>query len=87
MKSKTALQVGISLYSNPRGGSLPYCYRHVKLTDGWANPKEWLPLSFDLVQLKTQDKIKMGWYTGDRWDGYRFKETDEVLQWKREDDE
>jgi hypothetical protein len=88
MKSKTALQVGVSYYKNSKGNKIPYSYRHVKpKQDGWVDPKEWLPFSFDLVFLQLKDKVKIGWYTGGRWDGKKVEPSDKVIAWKRKMDE
>ena len=84
MKCKTALQVGVDTYISKSGSKLAYTYRHVKQdADGWVKPEEWLPISFDLVILKLEVGTKMGWFTGDRWDGRKVNPEDEVIAWKR----
>jgi hypothetical protein len=86
MKSKAALQVGISTYINKLGNKIAYTYRHISQDEeGWTDPKDWLPFPFDLVHLKLKDKElhKMGWYTGGRWDGRKVEPEDEVVLWKR----
>ena len=48
------------------------------------SPKDFLPLSFDLVRLHTsQGREVIGWWTGGSW----FKRrgvSDEVIHWRRE---
>jgi hypothetical protein len=54
--------------------------------DGWADAKKYLPCDFDLVLLKRKDgRILKGWSVSNSWDGLRLKKTDEIVQWKREE--
>jgi len=88
MNCKPALQVGISTYISKTGCKLPYNYRHVTETeDKWVNPQEWLPIPYDLVILKIGSVEKVGWYTGNHWDGYKIKPEDIVSMWKRKIDD
>lgn len=52
--------------------------------------KNWIPIAlylphpFDIVELKlTPEKIITGWYTGRGFDGYKMKNTDKVIYWRR----
>lgn len=50
--------------------------------DGWVDPALWLPFPYDIVWLKTETRIKPGWWTGTSWDGLRLKPEEKVLYWK-----
>lgn len=51
--------------------------------DGWVDTNYWLPLTFDLCWLKTDQKTKTGWWTGKNWEGSKLKTCESVLYWKR----
>jgi len=53
--------------------------------DLWADASKFLPLEYDLLYLKIENKksIIRGWYTGYGWDGAKFEENDKVLCWKK----
>lgn len=50
--------------------------------DGWVNAKNYLPVSYDVVQMKLPKKTIPGWWNGYRWEGLRLRDEDEVLLWK-----
>lgn len=50
--------------------------------EGWSDPKAFLPLRFDMCQIKTSKKVKMGWWTGEEWDGLRISPEDEIKAWR-----
>ena len=52
-------------------------------SNGWADCKDFLPESFDLVKMKIGDTCKMGWFQGSSWDGYKYDNSEEVTHWKR----
>lgn len=54
--------------------------------EGWTDPKIWLPLPYDLVLLKTEKKIRRGWWDGFEWVSHRIKPSETVLYWKCIDD-
>lgn len=51
--------------------------------DEWVDPMRWLPMPFDLCWLKTHGKTRTGWWTGKDWEGLRLKATENVLYWKK----
>ncbi|MFB5619501.1 MAG: hypothetical protein ACE5RC_00005 [Nitrosopumilus sp.] len=56
--------------------------------DGWVDITRYLPLRFDLITLKIKNKNNIiheyrGWWTGSKWEGYRFTDEDKVLGWKK----
>lgn len=82
-EEKKALQVGKRISrENPK--TLFYCAVETD-SEGYANPDDFLPEAFDLVELVTDGirPIKRGWWTGDRFDGAHLKDTERVLRWKR----
>jgi hypothetical protein len=50
--------------------------------DGWIDPQKWIPYPYDLLYLKTETKVKTGWWSGHHWEGLRLLPTDKVLYWK-----
>ena len=57
----------------------------VKDIDGWCKSSDYLPMSFDIVEMKTKDFTCNGWYDGYRWFGMKLrnKQDKQVLYWKR----
>jgi hypothetical protein len=53
--------------------------------DGWADASRFLPLDFDLCNVKVKDKPKTysGWHTANYWDGLNIKKDDVILYWKK----
>lgn len=51
--------------------------------DGWVKAEDYLPEDFDLVLLKIDNGIKKGWWAGNKWDGLRYYEGEEVKFWKK----
>lgn len=55
----------------------------------WIDAQKYKPEPFELVILKTKDKVAHGWYKGDffgkgnEWFGLRLKEKPKVLYWKQ----
>lgn len=52
---------------------------------GWVTDLNYLPIAFDMMQLRihNKDKIIPGWWDERRWTGLRFKRGYKVTQWKR----
>lgn len=69
------------------GSNKPYSYSDVRFdSDGWADVKKYLPISFDLMLLKDEkNRTIVGWYAGGSWDGARYN-GQEIKLWKREKD-
>ena len=59
-------------------------YKDIKAEeDGWVDPHKYLPLDYDLVQLKIDKKYPVnGWLSGGFWEGLRLKSNDKVIGWK-----
>jgi len=57
-----------------------------KSLDGWIDAKQYLPLDFDLVDLKTDTKNLSGWSNGEGWDGIFIRDKDRIKYWKRKSD-
>lgn len=71
-----------------KGSKNPFTYKYVKTDeDGWTTTDKFLPRAYDLVYLKIEDRIKMGWYNGNSWDGYKIKPKDKPYYWKRKIEE
>lgn len=51
--------------------------------DKWIDASKIKPEPFDLCSLKTETKIKSGWYTGSIWDGANVQHNEKVLFWKK----
>lgn len=67
-----------------RVGYRGFDYADVKADDdGWVDPKMYHPQKYDIVQLKTEDKTKPGWWNGGRWDGFRIQFQEKVLYWRK----
>lgn len=78
------MRVGFN-YGTPKRPRF-YTYNHVKYdNEGWADPKEYLPYDYDIVELKRDNykPIIPGWISGNRWDGRKFKSQDKVIGWRR----
>jgi hypothetical protein len=54
---------------------------------GWLAADYVRPLIYELVHMRTQDKVLPGWWNGQFWEGLRLKESDKVILWKRKEDE
>lgn len=66
-----------------------YTYNNVIYDiDGWADVNYYLPNDFDIVMLRVKNIHKPipGWYTGRGWDGLKWNDDYEVLQWKKENE-
>ncbi len=50
---------------------------------GWVDAKKYAPEPFDIVILKTKDKMANGWYEGGNWFSRKLEKNPEVLSWKR----
>lgn len=51
--------------------------------DGWADASFYLPVEYDLVELKIDGKKdSKGWSTGSGWDGFTVNPDDKVLSWR-----
>lgn len=61
---------------------LSYC-NCPKDDDGWVDAGKYLPNNYDLVFIKTKNKVYSGWYSINCWDGYGVKEDIEVICWKK----
>lgn len=53
-------------------------------SNGWAKAKDSLPIPYDLVTALTNtDKKINAWWNERNWDGYRLKDKDVIIKWKR----
>lgn len=61
-------------------------YTDVEFDDNWIDVKKYLPMDFDLVTLRIEnhDNPLKGWFTGQSWDGMKFKSGMNVIGWRRE---
>lgn len=71
---------------------IPVFYSYLKDViydiDGWADAKKFLPEDFDLVYMRLKRKRKIpGWINGLSWHGSRLRPNDEVLFWKRKEED
>lgn len=52
--------------------------------EGWAESAKACPVPFDLVTVETKTGKRLpAWWAENAWEGYRLKNSDEVLRWKR----
>ena len=62
-------------------------------SDGWCDPTYYLPLAYDLVKLKIKRNDKIckkeysGWWSGVYWEGPYLRIADEIIGWKRMEEE
>lgn len=84
------IQVGKTRWTNPKTGlEAFYKYSDIpKDAEGWVSDLRYLPISFDMMQVKIKDnpKIIPGWWDGEKWTGLRFRQGYIVTQWKRDMD-
>lgn len=69
------------------GKRYTFSYNDVKTDkDGWVNPKNYLPIPFEMVLLRIlrsgKEKIVSGWWTGAIWDSIDINKDEKVLSWK-----
>lgn len=50
--------------------------------DGWADATKYAPSRFEIVVLKTKNKMANGWYQGGEWFSRKWGKNLQVLQWK-----
>lgn len=48
----------------------------------WQPIGEIYPRPFDLVEIKTENQIKPGWWDGRKWVGLRIKPSDTLNSWR-----
>jgi len=52
--------------------------------NGWADASKFKPIPYDILYLKTdRNRIIKGWWAEFFFDGYRLKEDEKVLKWKK----
>jgi len=51
--------------------------------DGWVDVDRFLPEEYELVTLWLEEGIKNGWHTSAGWKGFRLKDYDVVIYWKK----
>lgn len=72
----------VSMYHNGND----FTYQKVPVdADGWADATKYLPIDYDLCQLMVEGYRRpvRGWAVGIRWEGFRIKDGDKVICWKR----
>lgn len=75
--------MAIKVGSNINGKVFEY-FRCECLENGWIDSSKYLPKDFDLLDLQTENgKIKMGWRSGNIWDGMKIKENEKILFWRK----
>ncbi len=76
---------GTKLNANGKLINEYYTYQDAKQDDdGWVDAKLFMPVDYDLCQLKIKDKkSRMGWAARTVWDGLKLAVGDEILYWKR----
>jgi len=50
--------------------------------DGWADSKKYLPQPYEMVKIKTNERIRNGWWNGLYWESLRLKPGEKILAWK-----
>lgn len=63
----------------------PYKYSDVPTQNGWVLDFRYIPVPFDLLQLRIAGSglIVSGWWDGQAWQGMRLKPQHFVSSWKR----
>jgi hypothetical protein len=51
--------------------------------NGWFSTKKYLPLDFDLVYVKFENKILPAWFAFNKWDGIKLPKNPEIEYWRR----
>ena len=54
--------------------------------DGWVDASRFLPLDYDLVYARLEDKTIAAWHAGRKWDGLHLKPGSNVKYWKKKED-
>jgi len=54
--------------------------------DGWADATKFLPLKYDLVNIKFEKKTVHGWWDGLNWIGLKITPEDKALAWNKKED-
>lgn len=49
----------------------------------WIKASKYLPVSLDLIMLKTATSTKTGWWDGSKWAGYRISKGQKFEFWKK----
>lgn len=81
------LQVGKNCKNPTRKNRRQITYSDLKKDkDGWIRIEEGIPQAFDLCLLKFENEYKFGWWNGRSWDGYKIKEGESPLYWKKKGD-
>lgn len=83
------VQIGISKIKDDTTGLTRIAkYSDIPKDKRWSTLLEFIPVYYDLVELKIKDyhKNKIGWFNGSEWTGLRLKATDVVLAWKKTKD-
>ena len=54
---------------------------------GWVDSSRFLPQTFDMCHLLLDgDRKKKGWWTGANWFGFRLKDEEKVIAWRRDEE-
>lgn len=83
---KVGVPKSVELDKKGRSLTIDYEYKDIDYDeDGWADAKKFMPADFDLCLLKIKDKkSRVGWASGNYWDGLHVNSEDEVLYWKKQ---
>jgi len=62
-----------------------FTYKFTKFDKcGWADAKIASPIPFDLVTVETDTSKKIvAWWNKVSWDGFRLKDNDVVVRWRK----
>lgn len=51
---------------------------------GWADADKYKPIPYDMLHLKTdRNRVVKGWWAEFYYDGYRLRDDEKVLKWKK----
>lgn len=73
----------ISDYSKKNGYRIANYKDVIYDFDDWVDANKFIPMDFDLVTLRSNNKEFKGWSVGMSWDGYRHTGKEEILQWRK----
>lgn len=54
---------------------------------GWVDASKFLPRDYDLVYMKSKDKIVIGWHGKNSWDGLKVPADFVPIYWKKHDEQ
>lgn len=71
-------------YGNKNFPKKPLSYNQLPTDDeGFVDAHKYLPIDYDLVQVKAGDRLISAWRAGRKWDGLHLTPNTPIRWWKR----